>query len=281
MNGDIIMDLSVAIVAYNNYDDVIKAIDSIEEYTSSDVSKLIYIIDNSANNKKKDKSRKSMLCEISKYTDVKYLDTGDNLGFGRGNNFVISTLESRYHAIVNPDVILKEDSFSKIMEYMEQNSDIGMCIPKIVDMDGNLQLVYRRELSIIDLIVRYLCPNICKKRYKAHTMQDMDYTKPFQVPFGQGSFLVIRTKLFQKLEGFDERFFMYVEDADFCKRVNQVSKFMYFPDTLVVHKWERSSHKNMKLFFWHFKSIIQYFYKWGITAGNNKNDNLKQESSIW
>lgn len=94
-------------------------------------------------------------------------------------------------------------------------------------------------------------------------MQDMDYEKPFPVPFAQGSFLVIRTELFRELEGFDERYFMYMEDADLCKRVNNVSSLWYCPDTAVIHKWERGSHKDKKLLKIHILSMFRYFRKWG------------------
>lgn len=96
-----------------------------------------------------------------------------------------------------------------------------------------------------------------------HTLQYEDYSKPFHVQFGQGSFLVIRSGLSKELQGFDEKFFMYVEDADLCKCVNQVSNFMYFPDATVIHKWEKASRKNKALFKYHVQSIRYYFKRWG------------------
>ncbi|MCC8174541.1 MAG: glycosyltransferase family 2 protein, partial [Odoribacter sp.] len=266
-------DISVTIVAYNNYGDITRSVCTLEKYTSNKLRKKIYIVDNSGDNYDHHISRDTMKSKILKYKDVEYINTGSNLGFGRGNNFIIPLLDSHYHAMVNPDIVFVDDTLTKLVEYMEQNPDVGMCIPRIIDADGNLQPVYRRELTIADILVRYLCPGLCKNKFKMHTMQDMDYSKPFQVPFGQGSFLVIRTDLFQKLGGFDEHFFMYVEDADLCKRVNQVSKLMYFPDASVILKWERSSHKNMKLFFEHLKSIAQYFVKWGIIEKMKSGDN--------
>ena len=113
------------------------------------------------------------------------------------------------------------------------------------------------------MFVRMFFKNNFKKRQEWHTMQYEDYSKPFQVPFGQGSFLVIKTELFKRINGFDERYFMYMEDADLCKRVNQVSKLMYFPGATVVHKWQRGSHKNKKLFKYHIESMRHYFKKWG------------------
>ena len=94
-------------------------------------------------------------------------------------------------------------------------------------------------------------------------MQDMDYKKTFPVPFAQGSFLVIRTELFRQLGGFDERYFLYMEDADLCRRVNEVSELRYCPKAEVIHKWGKGSHKNFKLFCIHVKSMIAYFGKWG------------------
>lgn len=255
-------DISIAIVAYNNYDDIVNAVKSIEEYTDANIVKTIYIIDNSASNKEMSASRKELLALTDIYSDLKYINPGSNLGFGSGHNYIIDLIDSKFHAIVNPDILLTEDTFSVLIKFMQDN-DIGMAIPKIVDTDGNIQQVYRRELTVYDMFIRMFCKVGFKKRKAYHTMQDMDYTKPFHVPFGQGSFLFIKTDLFRELHGFDERFFMYVEDADLCKRVNEVSEFMYCPYTQVIHKWEKGSHKNKKLFKYHLDSIKLYFKKWG------------------
>ena len=114
------------------------------------------------------------------------------------------------------------------------------------------------------MFVRFFCKGLFPGRIRKHTLQDKDYSKPFQVPFGQGSFLVVKTNLFKELNGFDDNFFMYVEDADLCKRVNQVSKLMYFPGARIIHKWEKGSHGNKILFKYHVQSMKYYFKKWGV-----------------
>jgi len=146
---------------------------------------------------------------------------------------------------------------------MDNDPSVGMVIPNIVDQSGKRQLVYRKEVTIFDMFIRMFCKELFPKRIAKHTLQDQDYSKTFQVPFGQGSFLVIRTDLFKKIGGFDDRFFMYMEDADLCKRVNQVSKLMYYPGATVIHKWEQGSHKNKILFKYHVQSMNKYFKKWG------------------
>ncbi len=249
------IDISITIVAYNDEEDVKNAVYSIMECTAVNISKKIFIVDNS--------SKKNHLKVLEeKYKEVIYIHTGKNLGFGGGHNFVLPKLDSKLHAIVNPDIILTEDSFSTLIEFMEDQT-IGMAVPKLVDERGNLQAVYRQELTVVDMGIRMFFPNFFKKRQSYHTMQQMDYKKPFQVPFAQGSFLVIRTELFQRLHGFDSRYFMYMEDADLCRQVNEQSSLWYCPYTAVIHKWERGSHKDKRLRKIHLHSMLQYFRKWG------------------
>lgn len=132
------IDLSISIVSYRNFSDVSRLIETIESFTSWKVSKQIYIIDNA--------DEESKYKEIvKKYNDVTYVHTGANLGFGKGHNLVLNQISSRYHAIVNPDIILKEDSFSKIIAYMDKNNEVGMCVPRIIDEQGNLQYVCRKK----------------------------------------------------------------------------------------------------------------------------------------
>lgn len=255
--------LSVCIVAYNNYEDIKKAIESLEKFTSIYITKKIYIVDNGVSI-----SLPSNIIKfkefIKNYNDIFYIDSKCNLGFGKGHNQVINLIDSEYHAIINPDIIFCEDSFSKILKWMDLNKDIGMTIPYIINENGNKQEVYRRELTVFDVFNRMFLKGFFKKRFEKHIMKDMDFNMPFQVPFGQGSFLVIRSILFKKLDGFDDRFFMYCEDADLCKRVNLISKLMYFPNTKIIHKWEKGSHHNIKLLKYHIISMLLYFKKWGL-----------------
>ena len=254
--------LSVSIVAYNNYEDIKEALASMEEYTSPELSKKVFIVDNGV-----DVSSPSSIDEFKGYieriADVEYIDAGGNIGFGKGHNTAIPVMDSEYHAIVNPDILFCEDVFSRIVEWMDANKDVGMVIPYITDEEGNMQEVYRRELNVFDVFNRMFLKGFFKRRFDKHIMKDMDFTQPFQVPFGQGSFLVVRSELFKNLGGFDDNFFMYCEDADLCRRVNQVSKLMYFPGARVIHKWEAGSHRNKTLFKYHVQSMRYYFKKWG------------------
>ena len=248
-------DISITIVAYNNEEDVRNAVCSILECTAVTISRKLYLVDNS--------SQKNSLKELEQeYPEVTYLNPGKNLGFGAGHNYVRSMLDSKFHAIVNPDIILTQDSLSILMDFMER-MECKMAVPRMTDEKGTLQAAYRRELTVLDMGIRMFLPFCFRKRQAYHTMQDMDYQKPFPVPFAQGSFLVISTELFQQIGGFDQRYFMYMEDADLCRQVNRQDSLWYCPDTTVIHIWERGSHKDKKLMKIHIVSMIRYFQKWG------------------
>jgi GT2 family glycosyltransferase len=76
--------------------------------------------------------------------------------------------------------------------------------------------------------------------------------------------MALRTDLFRELGGFDERIFLYAEDADLTLRVNQVSRTVYVPDAMVRHEWQRSSYKKFGMFSKHLRSLAYYFRKWGL-----------------
>ncbi|NMM99394.1 glycosyltransferase family 2 protein [Bifidobacterium olomucense] len=255
--------LTISIVVYKDYADALCAVRSIEEKTSETLPKHLFIVDNSGLGDS-NASKNEFCQQLARFNDVSYVDAGANLGFGKGHNLILPYVHSEYHAIVNPDIELVNDAFSEMIAMMRNDSSIGMTIPKMLDTHGTLQRVYRRELTMVDMFIRMFCGNHFAKRQAWHTMQDQDYSKPFNVPFGQGSFLVVRTDLLKRLNGFDDRYFMYLEDADLCKRVNTVSKLMYCPSASVVHKWEKGSHKNWKLFKIHVTSMYKYFKKWGV-----------------
>ena len=97
--------MSLCIVAYNNYEDIKIALSSMEKYTTSKLIKKIYIVDNGAavSNPNDVESFEKF---IQNNEEIEYIDAGENLGFGKGHNIVIDRIDSEYHAIINPDIIL-------------------------------------------------------------------------------------------------------------------------------------------------------------------------------
>jgi GT2 family glycosyltransferase len=254
--------LSISIVVYKKYDDVLLAIDSIERFTDKSLSKKLYIVDNSGY-ADGNHYKSAFLESLSKYDDVEYVDTKKNLGFGKGHNYIIPCLNSDYHAIVNPDIVLYSDVFTPLVSFLSENQDVGMTAPVLTDEYNNVLRVYRRDITVYDLLCRYVRIKPLKKRLDFHTMEDVDKTKNFDCEFVQGSFLVVRTDLFKNVRGFDDRYFMYAEDADLCRTIRKQSRIVVHPVVRVVHKWEKASHTNFKLTRIHAVSLVKYFNKWG------------------
>lgn len=258
--------VSASVVIYRDYASPFQMLSTLASQTDPGLPVRVFAVDNSAlaDGDPLEASRERFRADAGRLGFVEYVDAGANLGFGRANNLALSMADSEYHAFVNPDVTFAGDALSALAAFMDARPDAGMAIPRMLGEDGELQPVYRREVTVLDALNRTLLGNRLRKRGRWHTMADADYTRPFRVPFGQGSFLFGRTALLKGLGGFDDRFFMYLEDADLCRRVNEVSGLWYCPDATVIHRWERGSHKSTRLMRAHLASYAAYFRKWGL-----------------
>lgn len=265
IRGAVLFDLSITIVSYNNKRDIEKCLSSLFLYEAdSGLSMQVFIVNNSTTEDCGDLAQKF---------SVTVIDLEKNKGFGGGHNAVLSRMDSRFHVVLNPDVLFKEPILGRLVKYLDDNPEIGALAPLIVDADGNVQDVYRTELTVCNLLCRY-APRFlrkfswCERQNSKHSMKNVAKNVPFECEFIQGSFLVIPSSLFKRLEGFDERFFMYAEDADLCKRIRLLGrKVECFPEGKVVHKWEKASHRSLKLCRIHVESLIKYFCKYMFTRG--------------
>lgn len=251
--------LSISFVNYNSKQDIIKCLESFSPFLSKSKKVQIFIVNN---------SQTEFCDDLKKKFPVEIIQMNKNVGFGKGHNAVLPYLDSKYHAVVNPDILFTGQVFEKLMAYLEENLDVGCVSPLIVDSRGQAQDEYRSELNVMDLIFRYIpkpinkLPFISKRRQK-HTMKHISRDIPFECDFIQGSFLVMPTRLFKEIHGFDERYFMYAEDADLCKRIRQTHKVVCDPECSVIHRLEEASHRNVKLLGIHCASLFKYFCKWG------------------
>ena len=257
--------VSVSVVLYRDYETPSEMLRSLYAHTDPTLPLKVYAVDNSdiAAGSPLLHERDRFLSEFAGSGGFEYVDACENLGFGKANNLALDCTTSDFHAFVNPDVVFIEDALSELAGFMGEHPEAGMAIPRMVDENGGLQPVYRRGITALDAANRMLLGNRLRRRDRWHTMAGEDYSRPFRVPFGQGSFLFGRTSLLKELGGFDDHFFMYLEDADLCRRVNEVSELLYCPEATVVHKWERGSHKSARLLRAHLFSYVRYFFKWG------------------
>lgn len=243
------------IVTHNNMRSIKETLDSLLRSTAGTPFKL-YVVDNLSTDGTPDFIK-------ANYPEVELIINTENRGFGAGHNVVLGRLESKYHAVINPDISVTEDVVSKIAAFLEENEDIGLVSPRICFPDGREQILGKRNPRL-----RYLAASRLRNDGKPgallreYAMLDCDHTKPFDIENATGCFMMLRTELFKKLGGFDERYFMYFEDCDLTRIVRQSSRAVFYPDATVYHVWGRDSKKNMRLMAVQVKSMLHYFKKW-------------------
>lgn len=254
--------LAISIVTYNNEETIKECLESIFKYTNETEFKIIIVDNNSTDD---------TIGIIEKYFNenkcLTIIKNRENIGFGAAHNIAIRSNDAKYHLVLNPDIILIENSVGKIIDFMENNEDIGVVSPKITFPDGTLQFLCKREPRLFDLAIIRFAPEFVKKifqkRIDYYEMRDSGYDEIMDVPNLSGSFMLFRKSILDRVDGFDERFFIYFEDTDISRRISEISRKVFYPYTSVVHLWNRHSHKNVKHFFISLVSTAKYFHKWG------------------
>ncbi|MCA9749809.1 MAG: glycosyltransferase family 2 protein [Romboutsia sp.] len=246
--------ITISIVYYNS------DIQLLEEVVSSilkiSFEKKVYIIDNSSTLKVE---------SLFKNPSIEYVNVGKNIGYGAGHNLVINKfhINSSYHLILNPDVQFKPSIINKLIEELEQNPVVALIAPKVIYPNGSHQFTCRRYPSVIELISRRL--GVLKRIVDKGEYREKDLTEPFFPDFLHGCFLLFKTRDFMNVNGFDERFFLYMEDVDICRKSEKSGKKkLYYSKVEIVHYFNKGSSKKISLFLIHIVSVFKYFYKWKI-----------------
>ena len=220
-----------------------------------------------------DNSEKDILRNfIENFSDdrIKYIFNNSNKGFGAGHNIVLQKLieeneKSEFHLMINADVFFEENTIEKIIAYMRKNSDIGQIGPRIYESNGEINRSCRLLPTPLNLIFRRFFPvkSIVEKMDYSYEMKWYDYKSTIEVPILSGCFIFIRTDILKDIGVFDERYFMYMEDYDLCRRIGKKYKVVFYPKVNIVHKHGKASYKSRKMMIVHIKSAIKYFNKWG------------------
>ena len=220
-----------------------------------------------------DNSEKDILRNfIENFSDdrIKYIFNNSNKGFGAGHNIVLQKLieeneKSEFHLMINADVFFEENTIEKIIAYMRKNSDIGQIGPKIYESNGEINRSCRLLPTPLNLIFRRFFPvkSIVEKMDYSYEMKWYDYKSTIEVPILSGCFIFVRTDILKDIGEFDERYFMYMEDYDLCRRIGKKYKVVFYPKVNIVHEYGKASYKSRKMMIIHIKSAIKYFNKWG------------------
>jgi GT2 family glycosyltransferase len=271
------MTITASLVIYNcDYKSFLPLLDSIK---NSSISVKLFIVDNSEIPRSYD---------FGDYSFVSYFSLCKNIGFGAAHNLIIDRVHkvSKYHIILNPDIFFDSHVLKSLVNKLESDDTIGMISPKIYYPDGRFQFSCKLLPTPLNLFSRFVFTKWFESlnyrlNYK-YEIRGADYIHEMNVPCISGCFMLVRSSIISKVGGFDERFFMYLEDFDFSRRVNTISRVLFYPDVFIYHEHKKESFKRIKLMLVHILSAVRYFCKWGwfIDRERTKINKLSNESIV-
>lgn len=242
------MQLSVVILNYNVCYFLEQCVLSVQKSLKNIDSEII-VVDNASSDRS---------CQMIKerFKEVLLIENKENTGFPKGNNIGVSRAKGKYICILNPDTVVAEDTFCKLLEFANNRKNLGVVGCKLIDGTGNFLPESKRNIptpkvSLLKLLGR-------DKYYYANHLSENQSGK---ASVFVGAFMFMERQKYLDLKGFDEDFFMYGEDIDLCYRAEKLGfENYYFADTAIIHYKGESTFKD-KIYFERFYEAMKIFYK--------------------
>lgn len=237
--------ISASIVVYNEEKGTLGRV--IEGFLSLPFQKELIIIDNSP--------QKLLEEFLSTYDDTTYIFLNKNIGFGAAHNIAFTKLniKSDIHLVLNPDIFFDKEEMQDFLEWFWKNDDIVLAMPRVLYPDGSVQNVVRNIPTPLSLIKR--------KFIQDYDAIDVKENSIVEIPFAHGCFMAFKSDTYKKLDGFDERYFMYMEDVDIWIRAKKYGKTVINTNYKIFHEHRKGSAKSFKLFLWHMISAFKFFIR--------------------
>lgn len=263
------VDISIIILNYKSSALAESCLASIKAADWAYLSKEIILIDNASDDG-------VGLMAAEKYPEVKFIQNDQNLGMGAGNNIGLRQAQGEYVVIMNPDTRVEGDTFVCLHDFMTLHADVGVVGPKQLNVDGSVQQSIYRWHSLFTPALRRTPlgkMSSAQRHIDKFLMRDSCSDCSRDVDWLLGSFLFCRRSALENVGYFDERYFMYFEDTDLCRRFWQSGwRVTYCPRARIVHDHQRQSARLPWYLAWrsratryHVASWLRYLWKWGIT----------------
>jgi GT2 family glycosyltransferase len=263
------MTLSIVILNYNTRDFLLPCLKGIIEHTR-DLDYEIIIVDNASTDGSADYVSQKL---IPRFSQIKLVAAKANRGYAAGNNLGILTASGQYLVIMNPDIVIRDNALKKMVDFMQAHPAVGMAGPRLSSPDGALQYFCYRFPTPLVLFYRRLPLyqwRFARRAVRQYLMADWNHRANRPVDWLQGSCLIVRRASVDKVGLMDERFFLYFEDTDWCRRFWQAGfEVWYLADVEIVHYHSRASANERfyrtlfnKMSWIHLASTWKYFWKW-------------------
>lgn len=262
----IMKNLFVVIINYKTPDLLRQCLESILKINPELLEKILVIDNNS-----EDGSEEMLFKEFPK---IKALFSQYNSGFGQAINWGIhnAPADVDYYLFLNPDIIIRDQAIRKMVNYMDLHHDVALIGPKLLNPDLSVQSSCRRFIAPHLILYRRTFLgrfSFAKKALGKFLMEDIDHNKTQEVDWIFGACMMVRAAAIKDTGLMDERYFLYFEDMDWCRRFwEQGWKVCYYPQAEMVHYHRRDSaaesgfsalfNKAARI---HIKSAAKYFIK--------------------
>jgi GT2 family glycosyltransferase len=252
------MKLSIILVEWNTSDLLKQTLESVyKENTGYDFEEIV--IDNHSADDSVEMVKKF-------FPQVKLVANNDNRGFAKANNQGMAMAAGEYIMLLNTDVIVLDGAINKLVQFLDNHTDVMMVGPRLLNTDGTFQPACRRNLPnpVSSFLHLFGLAKIFKKSKLANeykqTNADPEVTAPAQAL--SGAAMVFRRKVYEEIGGLDETFFMYGEDLDFCKRIfDKGWKAVYVSEAKITHLGGASSKKRRTKSLVNFYEAMWLYYK--------------------
>lgn len=214
-----------------------------------DIDAEIIIVDNNSSDSS---------CEMIKsvFPELTLIENKENLGFSKGNNIGVANAKGEYICILNPDTVVAEDTFTKVLKFSESKSNLGIVGCRLIDGTGKYLPESKRNVPIIKVAAQKIFGN--DNNYYANHLQE---TETGKAAVFVGAFMFLKKDVYNSVKGFDEDYFMYGEDIDISyKIINKGFDNYYFGSTTIIHYKGESTLKDAN-YAKRFYGAMQIFYK--------------------
>lgn len=243
--------LSAVVVNFNAAGHLVDCVRSLR----ADGADEVIVVDNAST----DRSRDALAAADP---DVVWIQTGRNLGFGAAANRGAAVTRHDLVAILNPDAVVEPGALKALVEVLDREPAVAIVGPRVENPDGSWYPSARTFPSLRDAVghafLHYVSPrNRFSRRYK---LLDWDHDNARDVDWVSGTFMLVRRDAFDAVGGFDERYFMYVEDVDLCWRLGRHGwRIWYEPSARVIHAIGGSSEgAPYRMIVAHHRSLFRF-----------------------
>jgi hypothetical protein len=252
-------DLSVVVVSWNVRELLRACLASVFAGARPDLTLEVIVVDNGS----RDGSAELVRREFPAATVVA---NADNRGFTAGNNQGLALSRGRHVLLLNPDAEVLGDALATLVTFLDENPQVGVAGPQLRSPDGSVQSSRRRFPTLATALFEstWLQPWAPRGLLRRYYVQDRGDDETGAVDWVTGAAMAVRRAVLEQVSGFDEGFFMYSEELDWCRRIRAAGwEIVYLPRAQVLHHQGRSSEQVLPARHIHFqRSKIRYFAKY-------------------